>query len=81
MSMLPSYRNQSIDLHSKLIDWFLYEGNTCIWWFKEEFQKKEIVNGISYESVRKGQIGKQQELVRSKYLFTHVKWFVKIYQS
>ena len=22
----PSYRNQSIDLHSKSIDWFLYDG-------------------------------------------------------
>ena len=22
----PSYRNQSIDLQSKLIDWFLYDG-------------------------------------------------------
>ena len=30
MSVLPSYRNQSIDLHSKSIDWFLYEGNTGI---------------------------------------------------
>ena len=28
VSVLPSYRNQSIDLHSKSIDWFLYEGNT-----------------------------------------------------
>ena len=28
--VLPSYRNQSIDLHSKSIDWFLYEGNTGI---------------------------------------------------
>ena len=26
--VLPSYRNQSIDLHSKSIYWFLYEGNT-----------------------------------------------------
>ena len=25
--VLPSYRNQSIDLHSKSIHWFLYEGN------------------------------------------------------
>ena len=30
MSVLLSYRNQLIDLHSKLIDWFLYEGNTDI---------------------------------------------------
>ena len=28
MPELPSYRNQSIDLHIKSIDWFLYEGNT-----------------------------------------------------
>ena len=26
--MLPSYKNQFIDLHNKSIDWFLYEGNT-----------------------------------------------------
>ena len=28
--VLLSYRNQSIDLRSKSIDWFLYEGNTGI---------------------------------------------------
>ena len=28
--VLHSYRNQSIDLHSKSIDWFLYECNTDI---------------------------------------------------
>ena len=32
MPVLSSYRNQSIDLHSKSIDWFLYEGNTGISW-------------------------------------------------
>ena len=26
--MLPWYRNQSIDLYSKSVDWFPYEGNT-----------------------------------------------------
>ena len=26
--VLPSYRNQSIDLLCKSIDWFIYEGNT-----------------------------------------------------
>ena len=25
---LPSYRNQSIDLHNKSVEWFLYKGNT-----------------------------------------------------
>ena len=32
MTVLPSYRNQSIDLHRKSIDWFLYEGGTGIKW-------------------------------------------------
>ena len=32
MAVLPSYRNQSIDLLCKSIDWFLYEGNTGIGW-------------------------------------------------
>ena len=27
MPVLPSYRNQLIDLRSKSIDWFLFEGN------------------------------------------------------
>ena len=30
MSVLPLYRNQSIDLQSKSVDWFLYEGNTGV---------------------------------------------------
>ena len=30
MPEVPSYRKQLIDLHSKSIDWFLYEGNTGI---------------------------------------------------
>ena len=32
MPVLPSYRNQSIDLVCKSIDWFLYEGSTGIQW-------------------------------------------------
>ena len=28
--VLLSYRNQSTDLHSKSINWFLYEGNNGI---------------------------------------------------
>ena len=34
MPVLQSYRNQSIDLQSKSIDWFLYEGSTGIQWVK-----------------------------------------------
>ena len=36
MPVLPSYRSQSIDLHSKSIDWFLYEGNTDTLWVKRK---------------------------------------------
>ena len=35
--LLPSYRNQSIDLLCKSIDWFLYEGNTGTKWLKQMF--------------------------------------------
>ena len=34
--MLPSYRNQSIDLLCNSIDWFLFEGNTGTNVFTEE---------------------------------------------
>ena len=30
MPVLSSYKNQSIDLQSKSIDWFLYKDNTGI---------------------------------------------------
>ena len=41
--MLPSYRTQSIDLHSKSIDWFLYEGNNkSIDWFLYQGNNKSI---------------------------------------
>ena len=35
--MLPSYRNQSTDLHSKSTDWFLY-GTLESNWFLREFE-------------------------------------------
>ena len=34
-SMLHSYRNQSIDLQCKSIEWFLFENNTGVIWVKE----------------------------------------------
>ena len=38
MPVLPSYRSQSIDFHSKSIDWLLYEDNTGIQWVKHIIQ-------------------------------------------
>ena len=32
MPLLPSFKSQSTDLHSKSIDWFLYESNTGTQW-------------------------------------------------
>ena len=32
--MFPSYKNQSIALKCKSVDWFLYEYNICFKWVK-----------------------------------------------
>ena len=37
MSVFPSYRNQSIELHSKSIDRFLYGGNAGILWVNVKY--------------------------------------------
>ena len=36
----PSYRNPSIDLKSKSIDWFQYDGNFGVEWVKKEERKQ-----------------------------------------
>ena len=41
-AMSPSYRNQSIDLQSKLIDWFLCHGNIAA-----EYCKSFETNGVT----------------------------------
>ena len=50
MPVLPSYRNQSIDLQSKSIDWFLYKGNTgtslCL---KRYFTLQVVQDTYSFE--------------------------------
>ena len=57
MPVLPSYRDQSIDLHSKSIDWFLYEDNTGFYWVNKnvlhtaEFDARAaMVNSLSFSS-------------------------------
>ena len=42
MLVLPLYRNQSIDLQRKSIDWFLYEGNIGNEWVNHSFNSFEI---------------------------------------
>ena len=43
MPVLLSYRNQSIGLLCKSTDWFLYEGNTCIYWVKANPSKSHLL--------------------------------------
>ena len=49
MPVLSSYRNQSIDLHCKSIDWFLYEGNTRIYWVNVRTNRMESTKSTFYE--------------------------------
>ena len=44
--MLPSYRNQSIDLLSKSIDWFLHEGNTSTQGVNQMYALIDIITQI-----------------------------------
>ena len=46
MPVLPSYRNQSINLHSKSNDWFLYEGSAGISWVKRPRHDLKIAPSI-----------------------------------
>ena len=50
MPVLHSYRNQLIDLHSKSIDWFLYEGSTSTSWVKETFIPSTIIEWNKLDS-------------------------------
>ena len=56
MPVLLSYRNQSIDLQSKSIDWFLYEGKTGISWVKSQcFSLITEFNYFSKNTIREGE--------------------------
>ena len=46
MPVLPWYRNQSIVLDSKSIDWFLYEGNAGIEWVNKSNSDDKHENKI-----------------------------------
>ena len=44
MPILPSYKNQSVGLHNKSMDWFLYESNTSICRVKLEMAEKILIS-------------------------------------
>ena len=50
--MLPTYRNQSVDLLRKSIDWFLHEGNTGILWVNEDTATE--IYGHSKPAIKSG---------------------------
>ena len=37
---MPSYKNQSIDMHIKSVDWFIYDGNFGFSWVNHAFNLK-----------------------------------------
>ena len=81
-SVLPSYRNQSIDLDSKSIDWFLYEGTI------RNFLKYQIILKTSllviYADVKKSEIMHTGQEIIIYGIFTSVVekafWLEKIAQ-
>ena len=46
MAMFPSYRNQSIDLHYKSVDWFLYEVNIAMKKVKQQITSHLVYNNL-----------------------------------
>ena len=50
MPVLPSYRNQSIDFLYKSIDWFLYEGNTGILPFNDQYLQHTETSQLIYRA-------------------------------
>ena len=53
MLLLRSYRNQSIDLLCKSIDWFLFEGNTGILWVNQEISIREAQCPLKKDYLKK----------------------------
>ena len=47
-SMIPSYKNKSINFHGKSTDWFLYDVIICLSWVKN----KEMIR-FSHSSFKK----------------------------
>ena len=67
--MLPSYRNQSIDLLWKSIDWFLYEGSTDTQWVNRSYSIVTNKDNSTKENARIKQVLKEngyQESIMSK---------------
>ena len=52
MPVLLSYRNQSIDLHGKSIDCFLYEGNIGTKWVKYIKQQLSNIWSLTHRKVK-----------------------------
>ena len=84
MSVLPPYRNQSIDLLSKSTDWFLHGGNTDIKWVKHN-DGRRIFNKVEYcyqkEGIKKGIIVSLKIFINYKFIYMDNIWFFQINQQ
>ena len=77
MPVLPSYRNQSIDLLCKSIDWFLHEGNSGTYWtifmvFSCLVEAQNFGNGKSQVKMFKSKIRNLKIFIFRRYL--HWSW-------
>ena len=71
------HRNQSIDLLCKSIDWFLYEGNTGIWWVNQITPRLATSDRKGYETLEKVFLGRQD---RGKFMIFFKKYINKTFK-
>ena len=58
---MPSHREQSIDMQSKSIDWFLYDGQFGVQWVKVPFDYSEAYS----EPCKKSKIERFAKIVKN----------------
>ena len=71
------HRNQAIDLLCKSIDWFLYEGNTGIWWVNQITPRLATSDCKGYETLKKVFLGRQD---RGKFMIFLKKYVNKTFK-
>ena len=76
MPLFPSYRNQSIDLLCKSIDWSLYEDNTGILWINGglHFYNTSATHRSSHQRCSTWSVKKKKK--KNEFNFSQVKLLV-----
>ena len=71
MSVLPAYRNQSINLHNKSVDWFLYDGLTGFY-MRATLTFNGLKHCISFQTEAEKRDDENQQAKRLfRYYFQH----------